>query len=345
MRQNNFDLLRLLAALGVFFAHGFYLYDKTGPAFFNNTHSLGSLSVYVFFFISGHLTLQSWRRNPHLSAFAAKRALRIFPGLIVASAISVFVIGTLVTRLEPVEFLSSPSTWGQFANYASALATRHELPGVFEQLPFAHAVNGSLWTIKYEIVMYCLLALIGVAGLLSRWWLSLLVTVCLYAALLPQPWSLTQGGPLDWKEFWPFAAIFFTGAAFNYLPSMPLRWMIAPMLAGLALTFVKAHPALTQLGVLIWLPCTVWLLAFFRPLTRLQPRHDLSYGIYIYAFPVQQAITELSLSNGLSKLSCLAISLTLTLLLALWSWFAIERPSIHKARSIGRSPAANSMAQ
>lgn len=344
MRENNFDLLRLLAALGVFFAHGFYLYDKTGPSFFNNTHSLGSLSVYVFFFISGHLTFQSWRRAPRLSSFAAKRALRIFPGLIVASAISVFVIGTLVTRIDRVEFLQSPSTWEQFVNYASALATRHELPGVFEQLPFAHAVNGSLWTIKYEIAMYCLLALCGIAGLLSRWWLLLLTGVCLYASLLPQPWAPLQGGPLDWKEFWPFATIFFAGAAFNYLPAIPLRWMLAPMLAGLTLTYAKGHPSLIQLGVLIWLPCTVWLLAFFRPLTRIQLHHDLSFGIYIYAFPVQQAITEISLSNGLSQLTCLAISLALTLLLALLSWFVIERPAINKARTVGRSRTAAALA-
>lgn len=336
MRENNFDLLRLLAALGVFLAHGLFLYDKTGPAFFDNTQSLGSLSVYVFFFISGHLTYQSWKRAPRLSVFAAKRALRIFPGLIVASAVSVFLIGTLVTHIDRMEFLSSPSTWEQFLNYASALATRHELPGVFEHLPFPRAVNGSLWTIKYEITMYGLLALCGIAGLLSRWTLLLLAMACFVTSMLPQPEVFPPGSPLAWKEFWPFAAMFFSGAAFNYLSSLPQRWMLLPMLAGLALTYAKGHAGLIQLGILIWLSSLIWLVAYFPPLARMQPRHDLSYGIYIYAFPVQQAITEVCLAQGLSKLTCLLISLMLVLLLAWLSWTFIERPAIALARTLGR---------
>lgn len=337
MRENNFDLLRLLAALGVFFAHGSFLYDRTQPVFFDNTYSLGSLSVYVFFFISGHLTFQSWHRAPRWPLFAAKRALRIFPGLMVAAGFSVFAVGTLATHLDRADFLSSPRTWGLFANYASALATHHDLPGVFEHLPFPSVVNGSLWTIKYEITMYFILAICGMLGLLTRWRLALLIACCVAAfwaqLSLPLPDSLVA-----WSDFWQFSVVFLSGALCNYLPRQQHRWMLVPLLLGLVLSCTGSTAAAIRCGAFLWLPSLIWLIAYYRPLTRIHLRHDLSYGIYIYAFPVQQAITEVSLAHGLSKAVCLALSLALVLLLAMLSWLYIERPAIAWSRTIGRSP-------
>jgi len=78
------------------------------------------------------------------------------------------------------------------------------------------------------------------------------------------------------------------------------------------------------------------LAAYWRPLTHVRLRHDLSYGIYIYAFPVQQAVTEISLKHGLSKPICLAAALIVVLLLALLSWICVERPAIAWAHSISR---------
>ena len=89
---NRFDALRLAAALAVLVAHGSFLYRLYLPVPFPG-HSLGSLAVYVFFFISGYLVCQSWEREPAWGVFWVKRLARIFPGLVVAVAFSVFVLG------------------------------------------------------------------------------------------------------------------------------------------------------------------------------------------------------------------------------------------------------------
>lgn len=335
MRENNFDLLRLLAALGVFFAHGSYFYDQQQPVFFNNTYSLGSLSVYIFFFISGHLNFQSWDRSPRWTAFGTKRALRVFPGLAVAAFVSVFTIGGLMTTLDLKSFLSSAQTWGLFINYASALATLNDLPGVFAHNPLPNAVNGSLWTIKYEIIMYGLLVIFGMARLLSRRRLALVVATSAAAFLLVKVPALDEG-TITWRDFWQFAAIFFAGAAFNHIPVDRRFWLIPPLLAGFAISCTGNSLAVIQGGVFLWLPCLVFLAAYWRPLTHVRLRHDLSYGIYIYAFPVQQAVTEISLKHGLSKPICLAAALIVVLLLALLSWICVERPAIAWAHSISR---------
>ena len=153
---NRFDLLRLTAALAVLFAHGDFLYRLHLPVPFVG-HSLGSLAVYVFFFISGYLVCQSWRREPALGAFWVKRLARVFPGLVVAVVFSVAVLGWAVTTLPSAAYWQAPGTWLNLLNNAAGLATVQTLPGVFESNPFARAVNGSLWTIRYELAMYALL--------------------------------------------------------------------------------------------------------------------------------------------------------------------------------------------
>ena len=127
---NHFDLLRLAAALAVFAAHGDFLYRLHLPVPFPG-HSLGSLAVYVFFFISGYLVCQSWRRQPMWGAFWLKRLVRVFPGLVVAVAFSVFVLGWAVTTIPSAAYWQSPETWLNFFNNAASVATVQTLPGVF----------------------------------------------------------------------------------------------------------------------------------------------------------------------------------------------------------------------
>lgn len=333
MRENNFDLLRLMAALGVFLAHGSFFYDLQITPFFNNTHSMGSLSVYVFFFISGYLNVQSWSRSSSWTSFGIKRALRIFPGLLVAAFVSVFVIGGLMTTLDLKDFLSSRQTWGLFVNYGSGLATLNDLPGVFAHNPFQNAVNGSLWTIKYEIMMYVLLAFFGVTVGLSRRLLVVVMVVSATVVLLVKLPALDQG-PITWRDFWQFASVFFAGAAFNYIPVDRRLWLMPPMLVGFAIASTGTTLSVVQAGVLLCLPSAVLLLAHWEPLTRIRLRHDLSYGIYIYAFPVQQAITEISLRHGISKPVYMVVALGIVLMLALASWVFIERPAIAWSRSL-----------
>lgn len=343
-RANRFDLLRLLAAWSVFAAHGDFLYRLHLPVPFPG-HSLGSVAVYVFFFISGFLVCQSWAREPDWRAFSLKRAMRIFPGLVVAVAFSVFVLGWAVTTLPASAYWGSAGTWLNFFNNALGLATVQTLPGVFEANPFARAVNGSLWTIRYELAMYAVLATLALGARGRRWVYPL--AVCILALL----WELARQGRWDasieagggalaevfrWRDFCGFGVPFFIGASWAAYSVRPRGWMALAAVLAAAAALTLDNDWLRQVGVWGLVSCGSFYAAHVglnRQGARAprQERTDISYGVYIYAFPVQQAVTAVCLRQGWSLAACLALSLLPVALLALASWFWVERPCIRAA--------------
>src|SRR3954451_4395900 len=115
-RHNNFDVLRLIAALSVIFSHAFLLSENSqdhDPLMIltGGQTVLGVVGVFVFFTISGYLVTQSFDTTPSPLVFLAKRALRIFPGLIVCIAVCAFVIGPLVTTLPLVDYFTRPEPY------------------------------------------------------------------------------------------------------------------------------------------------------------------------------------------------------------------------------------------
>ena len=341
---NRFDLLRLAAALAVLFAHGDFLYRLHLPVPFVG-HSLGSLAVYVFFFVSGYLVCQSWRREPALGAFWLKRLARVFPGLVVAVVFSVFVLGWAVTTLPSAAYWRAPGTWLNLLNNAVGLATVQTLPGVFESNPFARAVNGSLWTIRYELAMYVLLSALSWAVRGRRWVYP--VTALVLAGLWPLArwagWDAALeagGGPLAevfrWGDFCGFGVPFFAGSTLAAYAVRPRRWMAAAALLALAGALLLDSALLRQLAVWVLMVCGTFYLAHAgltaNPASAHRGGIDLSYGVYIYAFPVQQAMTALCLAQGWSLAVCLLLSLAAVLLLAALSWFGVEQPCMRAAQ-------------
>ena len=341
---NRFDALRLTASLGVFVSHGVFLYQLQLPVPFPG-HSLGSLSVYVFFFISGYLVYQSWMRDGAWRAFAMKRGVRIFPGLVVAVAFAVFVVGWAVTTLPSSVYWHASGTWLNFVNNAAGIATVQTLPGVFESNPFARAVNGSLWTIRYELCMYlimALLALLAVRARGARW------IYPMAAAVLAALWVMARLGRWDawlaltggrwaelfrWGDFCGFGVPFFLGCTFAAYAVRPRAWMAAVAFAAALCAYFTSMEPLRQLAVWCLIVCGVFYTAHIgAPARHGRGRVDISYGLYIYAFPVQQAVTELSLRQGWPLTACMAISLVVVVVLALASRFWVERPCIDAAQ-------------
>ena len=340
---NRFDAVRLAAALAVMVAHGDFLYRLHLPVPFQG-HSLGSLAVYVFFFVSGYLVTQSWERAPAWRVFWIKRIARIFPGLAVAVAFSVFVLGWMVTELPGAQYLREPGTWLNFVNNALALATVQTLPGVFETNPFARTVNGSLWTIRYELAMYLLLAIVA-SGAKGRRWMYPLAAGAL--ALL---WVVARQARWDealeasgnwvsvlfrWQDFCGFGVPFFLGGVFAVFGLRVRGWMLAGALMAALLASVVASDVLRQFAVWGLVALGTFYVAHVAVSARStagRGRIDLSYGVYIYAFPVQQAFTQWSLRNGWPFEACLAASFLVVLALAWGSWWAVESPCIQAAQ-------------
>ena len=172
-RQNNFDALRLVAAAAVVFSHSFLIAEGTQdhePLIWltGNQSILGLVGVFIFFAISGFLVTQSFEQTGHALGFLAKRALRIFPGLFVATVLSAFVLAPLVSTLWPSAFLSIPAPWEYVIGNTLLDQTVHELPGVmFVNNPVGLEINGSLWTLRLEFAMYLMVFVLGVLRLLT----------------------------------------------------------------------------------------------------------------------------------------------------------------------------------
>lgn len=330
-RDNNFNLMRFIAASAVLFSHSYPLALGAGapePAVRAIGMSAGSIAVDVFFVTSGFLVAGSLFRRNNLVAFVWARILRIYPALIVAVLFCIFVVGLFFTVEGIADYLSDPRTFTFFKRNSTLFwGVKYELPGVFEQLPFKGAINGSLWTLPYEVKMYAYLAAIamGLALLQRRLQRSLLRAVFLLIAL-------AAAGANVFNHFWPFAsvhfvhlsAMFFFGVAY-YLHRDRIRLssrLILLLTAVLVIATQNRHAFFVSYVIL--LPYIVLYLAYVpRGAVRAFNRAgDYSYGMYIYAFPVQQSVV--ALAPGISVAGLTAAAFPVTLFLAVVSWHLLE---------------------
>jgi peptidoglycan/LPS O-acetylase OafA/YrhL len=324
--MGGFDYLRLIAAILVV-AHHARVLNGQPPLMLGSGLDPGALGVGIFFVISGALVAGSLERAPKTSTFLAKRALRIFPGLLVALVLTAFVLGPLVTSLSPRAYLLDPEPSGYVLRNLSLYAVTYALPGVFLAAPVAGIVNGSLWTLRLEFTAYLALAALGAARQVNARTLAALAGLAAIVAGALHLSGLDARG--DLFRIAHLAALngflFLAGAALHLGRVRPRLWMVLASLVLLATPawFLGLPLAVLRLGQ-VDLP---------------KPPADLSYGLYIYSFPLQQWLAEGRQLN-------LATSLALTLPFAALSWFLVEKPALRlKARlGEGEAPAIRPLA-
>jgi peptidoglycan/LPS O-acetylase OafA/YrhL len=166
--RNHFHLIRLIAAWLVIWSHAWAITGTAGNDHFARltlSRSAGAFAVDVFFVISGFLVAASVQRHPWRE-FLLARALRLYPALIVCVALTVVVLGPLLTTAP--EYWSDPRTWRYLWANATLWRAEFWLPGVFETLPRT-AINGSLWTLPIEGRLYLALFLAALLGMLRPW--------------------------------------------------------------------------------------------------------------------------------------------------------------------------------
>ncbi|QSZ67440.1 acyltransferase [Methanofollis aquaemaris] len=317
--ENNFDFLRLASALIIIISHAFalqigyesmYRYD---PMIYIGTTALASLFV-----ISGYLISLSWIHQPDIKRFMWKRILRVFPGLIPVIIFTLFVVGPIATTFSLHDYfgaLLSPGSLISLPFFYNGACI-----GLFDQNPVTF-VNASLWTIPVEFGMYILVALLGVAGYLRKKWLIL---------------SLIAVNFLGWVVLYPdpslskirFTLYFLIGA---YLAIHHPDHRYHPVMACIlgALLVMAASSPLYEFVALFAVPYIVLCVAHLRitPLNNFGEKGDFSYGMYIYAYPVQQAIVVL-LGTALPLWFFCLLSISLTFPLAYLSWNLIEKRAL-----------------
>lgn len=323
--RNNLTALRWLAAGLVLYGHSFVLLGLPQPVFMSWT-KLGPLGVYIFFAISGYLVTQSWESDSHSLRFLQRRALRIFPGLVVCTVLSVFVLGPLLTSLPLVDYFLSISTRKYFINIA--LYITYYLPGVFETNHLANAVNGSLWSLPAEFSMYLALALFGLMRVPRIGWLAVVLGLMLLAKFwaMQTPDMLVVYGT-DVRQVVICGVYFWVGAVFY-------RYRLSRL-------FTKTS---IFVAVILWLCLSRWMDIFVMASWLILPflalafglasnswlsrlaNYDYSYGIYIYAFPIQQTVAKFWPQMPLGLY--LAITATATLVMASLSWHWVEQPAL-----------------
>jgi peptidoglycan/LPS O-acetylase OafA/YrhL len=339
-RSNNFDFLRFFFAALVIFSHSFDLMGGKGAnpisQFTRCQIDGGSVAVNGFFIISGFLIAQSFLNSRSVLDYFKRRVLRIYPGFVTAAIISLVFFGWLGMHfsraywqnIEPLIFLQRLPILKQLW-----------IPQTFHDSHWP-LVNGPIWTIQYEFVCYILIALLGIAGILQRraFLLILFASVFVFYVLQIANGSLSEPAGItlyNWKEFpiggapdnYPrFLTYFFLGTiAFLYRE----RITYSP---GIAVLFVVATLIIARLGhwmdiILPFSLCYLVLFVAFDPRIALQnwAKHgDFSYGLYLYGWPVQQSLILLCRS-WITPWLVFVLSLPLTLLFAVGSWYLIER--------------------
>lgn len=328
--DNRFDILRLLAAWLVLFSHCYPLGGRAQQEPLASTwgvDSLGGVGVALFFVLSGYLVTLSLERSPGLIDFARRRALRIFPALVTIVLLCVLLLGPLLTTLPQAEYWPHSMT-RDYLKTASAMSIQFVLPGVFAGNPLPNAVNGSLWSLPYELTCYFILALSSLlpASLRTKVTLAtvLLAVLLLLRPAVPPALPFDRFFGLDYYHT-KLGLIFALGAMFacwrEYL--RPLAW---PGLLALVAAFMLPHGAAQTLLYSLGLgSVTLWLALYGRWLPSI-PKHigDWSYGAYLYGFPVQQVLAHYKLHET-SFAGFVLVSTALTFGLAGLSWHLVEK--------------------
>ena len=348
LRNNAFDTIRLLAAASVIISHAFSLvdgYEINEPLFVasNGQITIGRSAVAAFFVVSGLLISLSFDRSPSWHRFVTNRALRLFPALWVCLLLTVFVFGAAATTVPLSEFLGSRETWGFMGN-AVFLQLNPSLPGVFDGHPESDSFNSSLWTLKYEVACYVIGAIMLSFGKLRLQ----LVAIAWFGAMIATP---IIGNPIGQHGFMYYLAWlvwlfrFYGAGMLLYLLRDRIPVAKGPALVSLALvllaTFTPVYTeALAMFGAYALIAAAFLASGWFKRLTH---RGDLSYGVYIYAFPVQQFFVPFSNETAVPWLTNVALSLPVTFFLAWLSWHFVERPALSLKTVIGaRKTAARS---
>ena len=336
----GFDYLRIGLAVAVVAVHSWRV--TVGPDAMEGVATplaaLINTILPLFFGLSGFLVAGSLERVRDLRVFLTFRALRIFPALSVEVFLSALLLGPLLSSVSLGAYFGDPLFARYLANAAGIVSFR--LPGVFTDNP-TQEVNGALWTVPYELECYILLAILALLTIARR--PRLLVGLVLaWGAFL----CVTTVLDVDRTGF----AVTVAGAETARVHVSEL--LVPSFLAGVALFVIRdrvpfSAPRIAAAGAATVACLTSPYLYGFAPLpaaylaaglglqtppkSALLRSGDYSYGIYLYAYPVQQAVWQLA-PAGQSYLGNLLLSLAVVSLFAAFSWHVIEKPCLRLKR-------------
>lgn len=336
-REDNFLLLRVIAALLVIYGHSFHIapngsmkevFVASGWGIYS-----GDIAVDMFFVISGFMVAGSFIRQPDLWEFMKARILRIVPAYLACLIILSVVLGPLLTSLPIGEYFHHREVWRYVrTNLRFSSEMQFTLPGVFSSNPH-DAVNGSLWTLPGEFRMYVFVAVLGALGILARRALATIVIVGLIVVGLWTPWNL----PLHPE--WVRLAGYFSLGILVFLFKQEISVSSAGLVAAVFAAYLCRGLDVYGLVFAIALSYFCFWFAYIPRLPRLDAWGDPSYAIYLWGWPSQQILVKLF--PGMTSLVNFVLAAVVATALGYISWYLIEKPCLRLKHVLSRkSPAA-----
>lgn len=341
--SNALNAWRLVLAMGVILWHSWPLTGRR-VSFEPLHHLLSDAWVDGFFAISGFLIVRSWFRRPRIRDYLVARALRLLPGLWICLAVTALIIAPIAVTIQggsALKLVLSGAPFYYILGNSGVSLHYNDIGGTPSGVPFSGEWNGSLWTLSWEVLCYIAIAVLGVVGLLRRRWSipALLVLAVVCSAILPAPGSFPQSPPGAHQDLDPavaslifqgaaarFAVMFLAGALlYRFRELIPARWSLVVV----SLLIVLASSPLPNYRVIAAVPLAYAIIVSGALIhnRRLRLRTDLSYGVYVYAFPIQQLLVICGLAT-LNPIFFAIIAAIATLPLAVLSWVAIEKPAM-----------------
>lgn len=341
-RTNSLNAMRLVLAACVIIWHTYAVLGMVKPESPALHNIIGGLPVNGFFAISGFLIYRSWANKPDVGGYLRARALRIYPAFWVCLAATAFLFAPLGAALQGENGFAQLFSWdslGYIVKNASLAMFEWRIGDSPADVPWLTSWNASLWTLAWEFLCYIGLMLLGLLGMQRRLWL--LPTAFAIAAMLNVA-TLVPGLGFDAITRVGRFGIFFIAGALVAQHAERIRangWLVA---AAFPIMFAGAW-APGQLSFIVQAPAVAYGLIVLGGLFNpgwAELRNDISYGVYIYAFPVQQLLVIAGLTM-LDLFSFSLLALVLTIPLALASWYWVEKPMLRfRKRTPALAPAA-----
>lgn len=326
-RSNNFDFLRLLFASLVIVSHSYPLTGKPEiiGVLTKEQLSLGSLSVDCFFIMSGYLIMTSLQRSKSPQGYMWKRLLRLYPAYIILLLLTMLFLPVIY---QGRNIFHEKTYWSYFPNSFSLYKIQYNVKGIFENNPYPKAINGSLWSLSYEFTMY--IALLLLFPLRKSKYLSCIVfgvfLLSFYSAITKTYFLENKIYKifLQPNEFYQLCTYFMAGSSLVFINFKKINFLWVRCLLFLVLIASLYFEVYKYISP-VFLPVLILLIGtsssnYIRDIGK--KIGDISYGVYIYGFIVQQTLMYYW---GFGTLKLMLASIVITYILAYGSWHLIEK--------------------
>ncbi|QLR45561.1 acyltransferase [Enterobacter sp. RHBSTW-00994] len=327
-KSDIFSFIRLFAALLVLYAHSYHIFGLgADPLSRKIGFYTGTLAVYMFFTISGFFILQSAIKRSFVE-YTVARITRIFPALFIANILTVFVIIPLAEKVDYFSFVSMSSSWDYIEVNSLLQTVLFSLPDIFTNNP-DHAINGSLWTLPVEVRAYIAALLFVALGMTSTQgrYNSFFIIFVLMNSLFPNVLEAVFPipGSVSLIYFFCIGGVLYINRCFI---------LVSPLLmAFVAIILLHYRFAINPLIVPFLVGYLVISSGYLLGVLKfLNFKHDYSYGLYLYAYPISQM--SFSLLSGHGFVLYFIFIFCATFATAFFSWHCVEKPAIHYARTL-----------